>query len=46
MKAAILHQPGTLLAIEEVQVAAPGPHEVLIFPATKRRAWSRRSART
>jgi S-(hydroxymethyl)glutathione dehydrogenase/alcohol dehydrogenase len=30
MKAAILHQPGTLLAIEEVQVAAPGPHEVLI----------------
>jgi len=30
MKAAILHAPGTPLAIEEVTVAAPGPREVLI----------------
>jgi S-(hydroxymethyl)glutathione dehydrogenase / alcohol dehydrogenase len=30
MKAAILHQPGTPLAIEDVTVAAPGPREVLI----------------
>ncbi|MBV8688334.1 MAG: Zn-dependent alcohol dehydrogenase [Alphaproteobacteria bacterium] len=30
MKAAILHNPGTPLSIEDVEVAAPGPREVLI----------------
>jgi S-(hydroxymethyl)glutathione dehydrogenase/alcohol dehydrogenase len=30
MKAAILHQPDTPLAIEEVQVSTPGPREILI----------------
>ena len=30
MKAAVLHQPGTPLAIEDVAVASPGPREVLI----------------
>ncbi|MEA3036849.1 MAG: S-(hydroxymethyl)glutathione dehydrogenase / alcohol dehydrogenase [Sphingomonadales bacterium] len=30
MKAAILHQPGTSLLIEDVQVSAPRPREVLI----------------
>jgi len=30
MKAAVLHAPGTPLALEDVTVAAPGPREVLI----------------
>ncbi|HEX8578788.1 MAG TPA: Zn-dependent alcohol dehydrogenase [Allosphingosinicella sp.] len=30
MKAAILHQPGTPLALEDVTVALPGPREILI----------------
>lgn len=30
MRAAVLHSPGTPLAVEEVAVAAPGPREVLI----------------
>ncbi|HEY0147951.1 MAG TPA: Zn-dependent alcohol dehydrogenase [Allosphingosinicella sp.] len=30
MKAAILHQPGTPLALEDVQIALPGPREILI----------------
>ena len=30
MKAAILHQPGSALAIEEINVSSPGPREVLI----------------
>jgi S-(hydroxymethyl)glutathione dehydrogenase/alcohol dehydrogenase len=30
MKAALLHQPGTELVVEDVTVAAPGPREVLI----------------
>jgi S-(hydroxymethyl)glutathione dehydrogenase/alcohol dehydrogenase len=30
MKAAILHQPGSALTIEEIAVSAPGPREVLI----------------
>ncbi|WP_136163380.1 Zn-dependent alcohol dehydrogenase [Sphingomonas flavalba] len=33
MKAAILSAPGTPLTIEEVTIAAPGPHEVLIRTA-------------
>src|SRR5688572_25278119 len=30
MKAAILHQPGSALSIEEIAVSTPGPREVLI----------------
>ena len=30
MKAAILHQPGSALTIEEISVSTPGPREVLI----------------
>ena len=30
MKAAILHQPGSELTIEEISVSSPGPREVLI----------------
>ena len=30
MKAAILHQPGSALTIEEIAVSTPGPREVLI----------------
>jgi len=30
MKAAILHQPGSALTIEEISVSSPGPREVLI----------------
>jgi S-(hydroxymethyl)glutathione dehydrogenase/alcohol dehydrogenase len=30
MKAALLHQPGTPLSLEDVTVSAPGPREVLI----------------
>lgn len=33
MKAAVLFEPGTPLSIEEVEVAAPGPREVLIRTA-------------
>ena len=33
MKAAVLIQPGQALAIEDVVISKPGPHEVLIRTA-------------
>ncbi len=33
MKAAVLHQPGQTLTIEDVQIARPGPREVLVRTA-------------
>ncbi|MBY4896825.1 Zn-dependent alcohol dehydrogenase [Cupriavidus sp. AU9028] len=33
MKAAVLHQPGTPLAIEDIEIGEPGPREVLVRTA-------------